>query len=204
MCAAKEKKPVVPLTMKEKLLQAGVKLVVEKGFNKITVEDITKTAGVAKGSFYTYFKRKEDLIQEVNRNATNQIIDTVKVMNNADLDYKLQYYVVRFVSNVQENDIQICRQWLCNMINSPEIVDDKDREKFDRDTKDLRNILKEEISAGNLRKKTPVGVVANLLMCQIYGMLACWCMSNGTFVPKEWAKEMCEVQLRPILKPYLK
>ena len=204
MCAAKEKKLVVPLTMKEKLLQAGVKLVVEKGFNKITVEDITKTAGVAKGSFYTYFKRKEDLIQEVNRNATNQIIDTVKVMNNADLDYKLQYYVVRFVSNVQENDIQICRQWLCNMINSPEIVDDKDREKFDRDTKDLRNILKEEISAGNLRKKTPVGVVANLLMCQIYGMLACWCMSNGTFVPKEWAKEMCEVQLRPILKPYLK
>ena len=204
MCAAKEKKPVVPLTMKEKLLQAGVKLVVEKGFNKITVEDITKTAGVAKGSFYTYFKRKEDLIQEVNRNATNQIIDTVKVMNNADLDYKLQYYVVHFISNVQENDIQICRQWLCNMINSPDIVDDKDREKFDRDTKDLRNILKEEISAGNLRKKTPVGVVANLLMCQIYGMLACWCMSNGTFVPKEWAKEMCEVQLRPILKPYLK
>lgn len=204
MCAAKTKKPAAPQSMKDKLLAAGVKLVVEKGFNKISVEDITKTAGVAKGSFYTYFKRKEDLIQEINRNATSQIMETINNSNGMDLEDKLQVYVVRFVSNVQDNDIQVCRQWLCNMINSPDIVDIKDKEKLERDTKDLRNLLKEEIAAGRLRKKTPVALIANLLMCQIYGMLACWCISDATFVPKEWAKSICEAQLRPILKPYLK
>lgn len=204
MCAAKTKKPAAPQSMKDKLLAAGVKLVVEKGFNKISVEDITKTAGVAKGSFYTYFKRKEDLIQEINRNATSQIMETINNSNGMDLEDKLQVYVVRFVSNVQDNDIQVCRQWLCNMINSPDIVDIKDKEKLERDTKDLRNLLKEEIAAGRLRKKTPVALIANLLMCQIYGMLACWCISDAAFVPKEWAKSICEAQLRPILKPYLK
>lgn len=204
MCAAKTKKPAAPQSMKDKLLAAGVKLVVEKGFNKISVEDITKTAGVAKGSFYTYFKRKEDLIQEINRNATSQIMETINISNGMDLEDKLQVYVVRFVSNVQDNDIQVCRQWLCNMINSPDIVDIKDKEKLERDTKDLRNLLKDEIAAGRLRKKTPVALIANLLMCQIYGMLACWCISDAVFVPKEWAKSICEAQLRPILKPYLK
>lgn len=204
MCAAKPKKAIAPLTTKEKLLAAGVKLVIEKGFNKITVEDITKTAGVAKGSFYTYFKRKEDLIQEINRNATAQLMDEVNDLSNADIEDKLQLYVVRFVNNVQENDIQICRQWLCNMINSPDIVDAKDKEKLEHDTKELRQLLKDEISAGRLKKKTPIALIANLLMCQIYGMLACWCMSNAEFVPKEWAKSFCEAQIRPILKPYFK
>lgn len=204
MCATKTKKPATPMSIKDKLLDAGVKLVVEKGFNKISVEDITKTAGVAKGSFYTYFKRKEDLIQEINRNATAQLMENVTSMSSADIEDKLQMYVVRFVSNVQENDIQICRQWLCNMINSPDIVDAKDKEKLERDTKELRNLLKEEISAGRLKKKTPIALIANLLMCQIYGMLTCWCMSDGEFLPKEWAKSFCEVQIRPILKPYFK
>lgn len=200
--AKKEEKKVQGI--REKLLEVGTKLVAEKGFNKISVEEITKAAGVAKGSFYTYFKRKEDLIQEINRSATSQIMEDVIALGNADIEDKLQLYVVRFINKVQENDIQICRQWLCNMLNPQDIVDDKDREKLERDTKDLRNLLKEEIAAGHLRKKTPVSLIANLLICQIYGMLACWCMSNGEFTPKEWSKNFCEAQIRPILKQYLK
>ena len=202
MCAAKETKPTNPST-KAKLLAAGVRLVVEKGFNNISVEDITKTAGVAKGSFYTYFKRKEDLIQEINRSATEQLLEGI-ASANVGIEDKLQMFVVRFVTSVQENDIQICRQWLCNLINAPEIVDTKDKEKLEHDIKELRSLLKEEIYAGHLKKKTPIALIANLIMCQIYGMLACWCMSEGSFVPKEWAKGFCEAQIRPILKPYFK
>lgn len=202
--ANEKKEQKAPVGIREKLLEVGAKLVAEKGFNKISVEEITKTAGVAKGSFYTYFKRKEDLIQEINRSATSTVMDEVISMQNVDIEDKLQLYVVRFINKVQENDIQICRQWLCNMLNPQDIVEAKDKEKLERDCKDFRNLLKEEISAGRLKKKTPVSLIANLLVCQIYGMLACWCMSNGEFIPKEWAKNFCEVQIRPILKQYLK
>lgn len=202
--ANEKKKATQPQGIREKLLDVGAKLVAEKGFNKISVEEITKTAGVAKGSFYTYFKRKEDLIQEINRSATSQVMEDVEAMGNADIEDKLQLYVVRFINKVQENDIQICRQWLCNMLNPQDIVDAKDKEKLERDMKDIRNLLKEEISAGRLRKKTPVALIANLLTCQIYGMLVCWCMSDAEFTPKEWAKSFCEAEIRPILKQYIK
>jgi len=47
-----------------KLIKDALKLLKEKGFNAINVEEITKTAEVAKGTFYICFKKKEDIILE--------------------------------------------------------------------------------------------------------------------------------------------
>ena len=41
---------------KRKLISAGLELIKEKGFDAINVEDITKKAGVAKGTFYVLFQ----------------------------------------------------------------------------------------------------------------------------------------------------
>ncbi|ASJ17016.1 hypothetical protein A3L04_08000 [Thermococcus chitonophagus] len=50
---------------REKLLHSAKKLFASKGFDRVTVDEIVKDAGVAKGTFYLYFKRKEDIIREV-------------------------------------------------------------------------------------------------------------------------------------------
>ena len=49
------------LETKRKLMEAAQKLICEKGLNDTSVEQITETAGVSKGTFYTYFKKKEDI-----------------------------------------------------------------------------------------------------------------------------------------------
>ncbi len=49
---------------KDAILEAALRLFDEKGFNAVTIEEITRTAGVAKGSFYTYFATKSDIIVE--------------------------------------------------------------------------------------------------------------------------------------------
>lgn len=43
------------------LLRAGVDLIARKGFAAVTIEEITAQAGVAKGTFYNYFRTKESL-----------------------------------------------------------------------------------------------------------------------------------------------
>jgi TetR/AcrR family transcriptional repressor of nem operon len=43
------------------LVEAAVKLMREKGFTATSVEDICEAAGVTKGSFFHYFKTKEEL-----------------------------------------------------------------------------------------------------------------------------------------------
>src|SRR3990172_7877089 len=50
-----------PAARREDLLDAGLAVFREKGMRTTTVEDVTTRAGVAKGTFYLYFKTKEEL-----------------------------------------------------------------------------------------------------------------------------------------------
>ncbi|MFK4089150.1 TetR/AcrR family transcriptional regulator [Kribbella sp. NPDC020789] len=48
-------------SMREEILESGVQLFLERGFNAAAVKDITDRAGVPKGSFYNHFESKEAL-----------------------------------------------------------------------------------------------------------------------------------------------
>ncbi|WP_297487091.1 TetR/AcrR family transcriptional regulator [Thermococcus sp.] len=50
---------------REKLVLAAMELFARKGFDKTTVDEIVAKAGIAKGTFYLYFKSKDDLIKEL-------------------------------------------------------------------------------------------------------------------------------------------
>jgi len=51
--------------VKSALLRAGEKLFMTNGFTETTIEEITGTAEVARGTFYNYFQTKEDLALEI-------------------------------------------------------------------------------------------------------------------------------------------
>lgn len=50
---------------KELIASSAKKVILEKGYKNISVEDITNEAGIAKGSFYTYFKSKNLVIDYI-------------------------------------------------------------------------------------------------------------------------------------------
>jgi AcrR family transcriptional regulator len=66
---------------KEKLLDSGKQLFSTKGFKDTSVADITKTAGVATGTFYLYYPSKEELFMEIyleeNEKLKRAIMETV-------------------------------------------------------------------------------------------------------------------------------
>lgn len=65
--------------VKSALVRAGEELFRTKGFVETTIEEITGTAGVARGTFYNYFQTKEDLaleiVYEIEELSTKQIDD---------------------------------------------------------------------------------------------------------------------------------
>ena len=79
------------LKTKQKIVEAGKKLIAEKGFDNVSVEDITRASGVAKGTFYTYFKRKEDIVFELSRNMFGEILEHAKAFKGSFLE-KLELY----------------------------------------------------------------------------------------------------------------
>ena len=61
------------LITRQKLVDAAENLLKKNGFNALSVEDITNAAGVAKGTFYIYFKHKEDIVAEICRGYFKEI-----------------------------------------------------------------------------------------------------------------------------------
>lgn len=50
---------------KEELLKTAYELFLNKGYDAVSVDEIIKNAGIAKGTYYYYFKSKEETLEEV-------------------------------------------------------------------------------------------------------------------------------------------
>ncbi len=71
------------VSTREKLIRAAIKVFSEKGFFNTKVSDIVKEAGVAQGTFYIYFKSKEEIflkIVEFVESQIDEIIERYKAM----------------------------------------------------------------------------------------------------------------------------
>ena len=47
-----------------------------------------------------------------------------------------------------------------------------------------------------LKEDTPVELLTHLIISELYGMMTCWCMSDGVFEPKDWTRKFSEFQLK--------
>ena len=54
-----------PVVRKSEILDAAENLFITKGYNETSILDIVNTVKVAKGTFYYYFKSKEEILDEV-------------------------------------------------------------------------------------------------------------------------------------------
>lgn len=63
----------------QRIIDAFVKLVSEKGFNNLTVSNITRTAKLSRGTFYIYYLDKYDVLEKIE---TYLLINMEKLMQN--------------------------------------------------------------------------------------------------------------------------
>jgi TetR/AcrR family transcriptional regulator, transcriptional repressor for nem operon len=68
-------------TTKERLLDIGLTMLLRHGYNDLGIQSLLSTAGVPKGSFYHYFRSKEDFVL--------QVIDSYMVEVHRGLDASL-------------------------------------------------------------------------------------------------------------------
>ena len=75
-----------PVATRAALITAGTHLILEKGYNNCGLEEILKEAKVHKGSFYHFFKSKEDFgLQVVAEYAAMRLASLDEQLNNLDV-----------------------------------------------------------------------------------------------------------------------
>jgi TetR/AcrR family fatty acid metabolism transcriptional regulator len=66
------------LNKPSRLLRAAEKVFAEKGYRQATIAEIARTANVAEGTIYEYFKNKEDLLLSIPKRQFKDQIDSLK------------------------------------------------------------------------------------------------------------------------------
>ncbi len=86
------------------ILDAAEKLFHTKGFEKCTVNDILHEVGIAKGTFYYYFKSKEEVLDAIVARFTELMISRVEAVLSRDV-HPIEKLLQVFLAMQMKNDV---------------------------------------------------------------------------------------------------
>jgi len=94
-----------PQERRLEIIQTAERLFAEVGFSKCSVDMIIREIGVAKGTFYYYFKSKEEILEAIADRTLDQIIEQVQqVANDPSLTALTKMELLLSNSHVGDDD----------------------------------------------------------------------------------------------------
>ncbi len=190
---------------RRRLLVAARKMLCRRDFAAVSVADIAKEAGTAVGTFYVYFKRKEDVIEELENYDFYHLTEIVNAMTGQGIVERLAYYCREFMRGIEEYGLEITRQWIRNNVSPQPMPHHAETiTKYAFDHRAVRSILQAAVDEGLLKAGAPVEALALFVNCELYGLMLAWCMSDGAVRGSEQAEALASVALRPALEPFLR
>ena len=184
---------------RENIVQAAKKLHEERGLANVSVDEIVKEANVSKGSFYVYFKRKEDVASEIAFRRFGVLKESLEqIPGTAAL--KLGRFLTESVQYIEEQGLSICKEWMKSAV-SPNGEDNSGMEKlnFDRDFI-LKTILSAR-EAGEISEDAPAKSLADIILAEYYGCVTMWSMTDGNFPMLKCIEQFADT-LSEMLKQY--
>ncbi len=93
---------------RERILKKSWELFKKNGYEEIKIERITKEVGISKGSFYTYFKTKEDVLFSILEKIEIEIENSINDIDTSEEPSKILY-------NLLEKRVELFLGYVQNM-----------------------------------------------------------------------------------------
>ena len=87
----------------DRILDAAYQLFAEQGYDEVSIQEIVTRAGVAKGTFYLYFRDKEELKDRVIARKSNEIFQrALNALHQTDIaEFETQIiFIIDYVVDV--------------------------------------------------------------------------------------------------------
>ena len=147
---------------KKRIIDVAIRLINEKGFDNVSVSEITKAAGVSKGAFYIHFESKEDLIEK----QINFFYDDLKLDDSYSIYERLENYLLKSIDHIIDSGLKMAQEWFSHSVRGSYYGN----LKLSYDKEYIQSL---------------VGQRASEVVSVYYGALNLWCFTNGEINPKE-------------------
>jgi TetR/AcrR family transcriptional regulator, fatty acid metabolism regulator protein len=178
------------INTKNNLLQAAKKLVTEKRFDQITIDEIRKEAGVSIGTFYHHFKSKDEIFSILFSKIDKELFDDFHQVNNdiPSEDILINYFNTLAITLTEFGWPIVKENFFYDNI-------------FYNKNQKLRSALLEIIidgqSNGCIKKRMPSEELTDYLLTMARGIVLEWCYWEGTYSLKDKMNFYMEEMIHP-------
>jgi TetR/AcrR family transcriptional repressor of nem operon len=161
--------------VRDQIVEAGLKCLLEKGFNGVGVQEITTSAGVPKGSFYNHFESKEALGAEIieRYGAGTRRREILGDKSVAPLD-RLRRHFEALNARFTDSKFQqgcLLGNFSAELSNQSEMIRAGLGTLYSQWTKDLELAIKDAQNQGAISSKAEAGDLAAFLLDAYEGAL---------------------------------
>lgn len=183
---------------RERIYESAWSLIVEEGFDKVSVDRICAGAGVAKGSFYHHFRSKGDLIVEGYAMCDAYFDGEVAGRLEApDAPGRIVEFVAHQMRYAVRTGIDMMRQvYKSQLENGTRFFVSSERSL----PMILRGIVVDGQAAGELRADLAADYVVSFVLRFSRGTIYDWCLRDGSYDLEAVATEAC-ARLVAVFKP---
>jgi len=185
---------------KQLIFESALTLFKKKGFDQVSIREITDYAGTAKGSFYTYFSTKSDIIVEefwaidaYYRSIEAEVLKQASAPRRLLRFTELQLLYVRDVIGCETLKVLYANQVLKE--GSDKVITDQSRFWYTF----ICSIIEEGQETGLFRKEKTSAEYANFFNRAIRGLFLDWNISSASFDLVEAGLDYCRSLLLPAL-----
>lgn len=163
---------------RRKIFNTAAQLISEKGFDHVTVEEICKKSGVAKGLFYHYFNSKADIVIETYMDVDNKFSAEVMALP-ATTPYDRVIYAVSFQARyAKAKGLEFVKQIYKHQLDTgTAFFISEDRAFF----RLIRDAIREGQQKNQLRSDFSAEVLTRLVLSISRGITYDWCLHDGDY-----------------------
>lgn len=178
----------------ETILRAAAKVFAQSGYFNAKVSDVARSAGVADGTVYLYFKNKDDLLTSIFSWAMGEFLTRARteLAEIANAKQKLLSFAkLHFSLLEQERDIAIVFQ--IELRQSTKFMEQFSTTYLAAYLQLLREIIEEGQKNGLFRSTLNAKLIAKLLFGMLDEMATNWVLSHGNHSLTEMAEPVLDI-----------
>lgn len=183
----------------QRILDAAVEVIAERGYFKSPVSEIAKRAGVADGTVYLYFKSKDDVL----RTAIDRRFDRFyQQINDAFVTIEGPREQLEYIARVHLESYQVNRSMAVllqtEMRQSAKFIAEFSHRHLARYIQMVREVVRRGQEEGIFRPDVADGVVAHCMFGAIDELLSSAVFTGRSYDATETAAQVMDVLLNGI------
>jgi AcrR family transcriptional regulator len=149
------------LQMKETIMEQSIQLFAQKGFKETSIQDIMNELNVTKGTFYYYFKNKEELLMDIHLQYIDRLLENQEAIladDTKSYQEKLYDIIFKLIHDIEKEGLS-AKVFFREMRHLSEKHLEQIVSKRDRFKENIQQLVEEGMEAGQFRADLPSDIV---------------------------------------------